>query len=243
MTKIAIFTVHKAASMLLHKINLKCCEMNGLTYYSPNAKDSQHELVNLVDFPDSLAKLQLESESMFKGILKGCIGPVRRPLNISLDDCLVNLQLRDPRDCLNSMFFSFTKIHPGIPEERRSAWLEKGIDQCIIDEWSDEYLNRYQRYIDNFIDHPNVNFLKYENMVFDFETWLHSYVKVFEVTSEQICDLKVYLANEVNPSTADPKTHKRKILPGDYKNNLKPETIDFLNQKFSSILSRLDYEL
>jgi hypothetical protein len=237
MTKIAIFTVHKAASMLLHKINLKCCEMNRLMYYSPNGRDHSYQLEPLA-FPES----KLESESMFKGILKGFIGPIRVPLDINLDECLVNLQLRDPRDGLNSMFFSFTKIHPDFPEEIRLAWLEKGIDQCII-EWSDDYLNRYQKYIDNFIGHPNVNFLKYENMVFDFETWLHSYIKVFELSSEQISELEVYLADEVNPATANPKTHKRKILPGDYKNNLKPETIDFLNQKFSSVLSQLDYEL
>ncbi|NEP31026.1 MAG: hypothetical protein F6K38_05905 [Moorea sp. SIO3B2] len=236
-TKIAVFTVHKAGSMLLHRITLEACALAQLKYYSPNNKELSDSLLYFQDFKVNCCQSALAD---FNYIDTGCIGPIRRPLEIDLDSCFVNLHLRDPRDGLNSMFFSWTKTHGGIKKSIRDEWLSWGIDKFVIS-FSDDYFERYEKYLNHFIGHPGVNLLKYEDMVDNFDSWFTSFVQPFQLSSEDINGLSKQLSDQVDPKNAKPNTHIRKITPGDFRNNLKPETIDTLNQKFGHILSALDY--
>ncbi|EGJ31343.1 MULTISPECIES: hypothetical protein [Moorena] len=236
-TKIAVFTVHKAASMFLHQITIEASALAKINYYSPNNKQLSDSLFYFRPPRENFCQ---EALAKFNSIDTGCIGPMRYPLEIDLDSCFVNLHLRDPRDGLNSMFFSWTKIHKGFDQSKRDEWLSWGIDKFVIS-FSDEYLDRYEKYLNHFIGHPNVNLLKYEDMVYNFDSWLTLFVQPFQLYSQDISGLSKQLSDEVNPQNADPNTHRRKMISGDFKNNLKPETIDTLNQKFGHILSALDY--
>ena len=92
--------------------------------------------------------------------------------------------------------------------------------------------------------HENFNsqdFLKSHYIYF--ETWLDLYIKPFKLNSEICSELKQHLADEVNLETVDPNSHKINILSGDFRNNLKPEAINFFNQFFFVVFSRLQYEL
>lgn len=237
--KFAIFTVHKAASMFLHRISKQACAMAQIPYCSPNNKGPSGNLLYIRRADENFSQSTLDR---FNSIHTGCIGPMRRPLDIDLDQCFVNLHLRDPRDGLNSMFFSWTKIHPGFDPVKRQEWIAWGIDRFVI-EFSDDYLDRYEKYLNHYLGHPNVTLLKYEDMVHGFRHWLELFLKPFQLSPQEVNCLYQQFSNEVDPRNADPDSHRRKILPGDFRNNLKTETIERLNQKFKHILRSLNYSI
>ena len=103
--------------------------------------------------------------------------------------------------------------------------------------FSDDYFERYEKYLNHFIGHPHVNLLKYEDMVYNFDSWLTSFLQPFKLSADDINGLSKQFSDQVDSKNAKPNTHIRKITPGDFRNNLKPETIDTLNQKFGHILS------
>src|SRR6266446_10014669 len=117
------YTTHKAGSMVLHRVLKDICELNRIRYYSPS-------------------KAQLPFERMFAGhdfIAKkrGCFGPIRFFVPTkALDEASVILHLRDPRDVLVSMFYSYCYMHAGEIERDtgyRKAVAEAGIDRFVLD--------------------------------------------------------------------------------------------------------------
>src|SRR5437667_6785105 len=122
---VIVFTTHKAASMLLHKLLADICQKNNITYYSPNQK----------------ADKQLPFDRIFNGedfiaARTGCFGPVRFFVpSAALSNANIILHLRDPRDVLTSMFFSYCFMHPGEIEPNtgyRTAVWEAGIHKCVL---------------------------------------------------------------------------------------------------------------
>src|SRR2546430_16919580 len=89
---VIVFTTHKAASMLLHKLLADICQKNNITYYSPNQK----------------ADKQLPFDRIFNGedfiaARTGCFRPCRffRP-SATLGTSNVILPLPDPGKGLTS---------------------------------------------------------------------------------------------------------------------------------------------
>src|SRR6266576_4374102 len=123
---VIVFTTHKAASMLLHRLLVDICQKNNITYYSPNQKaDKQlpfHRIFNGEDFIASR---------------NGCFGPLRFFVpSRALEDASIILHLRDPRDVLTSMFFSYCFMHPGEMAPNtgyREEVAEAGIDKFVLD--------------------------------------------------------------------------------------------------------------
>src|SRR5205814_5495236 len=121
---VIVFTTHKAASMLLHKLLADICQKNNITYYSPNQK----------------ADKQLPFDRIFNGedfiaARTGGFAPVRFFVpSAALNSANIILHLRDPRDVLTSMFFSYCFMHPGEIEPNtgyRRGVGEGGSDKCV----------------------------------------------------------------------------------------------------------------
>ena len=92
---IVVFTLHKSASMFLHKLCLHLSQLAGLTYYSPNGGDHEVPLRRFLDDPE-----------VWTG-RHGCFAPLRVPVPVpDMDAKKVILHLRDPRDVLVAMYFS-----------------------------------------------------------------------------------------------------------------------------------------
>lgn len=105
MHQVLIYTVHKAASMFLHRLTLHTARALGAAYYSIN-DDQYHDHIKTASW-----KNFIENESG-----QGCFGPIRggeAAPNIpdDLQYRSVLLHLRDPRDVLTSMFFSHVYSH------------------------------------------------------------------------------------------------------------------------------------
>lgn len=191
---VIVFTTHKAGSMVVHQVLRNICEKNNIAHYSDNQE------------PDK----QLPYDRIFSGedfiaSRNGCFGPVRFFIHsTALASGKIVLHLRDPRDVLTSMFFSYCFMHPGeIPPNTgyRKEVAEAGIDKFVLD-MSDENFScykgsygtgvlygaqigsvrdRYATYLREVVGRPNVILLSYEEMVLNFPGWLSKLLASFEL--------------------------------------------------------------
>ena len=120
---IIAYTTHKAGSMVLHRVLKEICELNQIRFYSPNKSEIPFERI-FAGRGFSLEKARL-------------FGPVRFFVpREALDEASVILHLRDPRDVLVSMFFSYCYMHAGEIEAHtgyRKEVAEAGIDRFVLD--------------------------------------------------------------------------------------------------------------
>lgn len=187
--------------MVLHTVLREICRKNKIDYYSPNQD------------PDK----QLPFERIFNGedfiaSRNGCFGPLRFFVpTAALESANIILHLRDPRDVLTSMFFSYCFMHEGeiAPNTGyRKEVAEAGIDKFVLD-MSDENFSQYRgaygtggtygRYVGNICDRyttylkeivgrPNAILLSYEEMVLNFPTWLRKLLASFDLRDvEETC--------------------------------------------------------
>jgi hypothetical protein len=253
---VIVFTTHKAASMLLHRLLADICQKNNITYYSPNqSADKQLPFDRIFNGEDFIAART------------GCFGPLRFFVpSTALSNANIIVHLRDPRDVLTSMFFSYCFIHAGEIEPNtgyRQEVAEAGIDQFVLD-MSDENFSRYKgdygigsrygRYIGNVYDRyatylreivgkPNAVVISYEEMVLDFASWLRKFLAAFELADagETYKFVMRRHVKAVKPVDENMWSHKRRVTPGDYKEKLRSETILKLNMRFRQVLDGLGY--
>jgi hypothetical protein len=191
---VIVFTTHKAGSMVLHQVLRHVCEKNRITYYSPNqGPDKQLPFDRIFNGEDFIA------------CRNGCFGPLRFFVpTAALDKANIVLHLRDPRDVLTSMFFSYCFMHQGEIAANtgyRKEVADAGIDKFVLD-ISDENFSqyrgdygtggqygtqigsvrdRYLTYLREIVGRPNATLLSYEEMVLDFPNWLRKLLAVFEL--------------------------------------------------------------
>ena len=235
MKDLYVFTTNKAASMLLYELAKPICRRAHIPFWS----------INDGTFPE---KGLVEDPNAFDG-KEGCFCPLRYYTDVpNIDESDIILHLRDPRDVITSQFFSLAYSHPPVggfnpSDAQREEWREAGIDEHAH-KHADRWVKRYKDYCDNVLGRPNTTFLRYEDMVTDFPTWLEQFIAPFPVTRKDGLVRKYarkYRRNfEVGPE--DVYRHKRQVTPGDHKRKLQPDTIAFLNDKFAAILPALGCE-
>lgn len=232
------FTVHKSASTFFNWYLKELASETGHTYVDVNGYFGTMGPKGLI--------VQNSSEFTHKVFKKtGFIyGPLRNYIPVpELKDYPVVLVLRDPRDVLTSQYFSIKNSHPMVTPElikRRKIAQQSTIDEHVLSQ-ADRFVKTYTEYIDFVLGQPNVLFIKYEELITDFKTCL---LKInthcgFELNEEQL--KKLDKSEKFKKKAEDQHTHIRKISSGDYKEKLKPETIEILNKKFDAILKRLEY--
>ena len=252
---VVAFTVHKAGSMVLHRVLRDICQHDNIEYHSENGPNPKLPVRKIFDGKDYIAKNT------------GCFGPIRFFVpSRALPEANILLHLRDPRDVLTSMFFSYCFMHRGpVPANTgiRKQVAEAGIDKFVLDMSSDvaaqyegdygtggnyreqigNVAERYDRYLRELIGRPNTVVVSYEEMVLDFPSWLGKVVARFELpeSEETYRIVAERYAESVKPVAEDVWSHKRKVVPGDYKEKLLPETIAELNRRFANVLEALGY--
>ncbi len=153
--------------------------------------------------------------------------------------------VRDPRDILVSMYFSFGFTHGlSINEEFRNYQLkernrisQQSLDEFIIDE-APKIRKKFLRMLELMNSDPNYILLKYEDMINNFENF-YSKLTEFIPLDENI---KTEIFNNTRPRIQEDNTqHQRSGAVSGYKDKLKPETVKILNTELRSILNRFDY--
>jgi hypothetical protein len=159
---------------------------------------------------------------------------------------------RDPRDILVSNYYSVAHSHP-VPDKmgtKHERFMKRRVlaGESTIDQWalfeSDRVYDTYVRYQKLLLEkYPKTYRTSYEHMASDFSGWLRSLLDYCELNISR--DLFESLLQEnarMRPGEENIHQHVRKGQPGDFRNKLKSETIDYLNEKFASILVMFGYD-
>lgn len=232
---ILFFTSQKCASTFLSNILESLCESEGMVSirFSNYFKDVDRSSW----FSD---RLFLNRAFINKGYYYGAFRAFHKIPNI--DNYKVILILRDPRDVLTSSYFSTAFNHPITRKDNlinRDKALSQTIDEYVLDNYK-QFKNVYEDYINYIMNKPNVLFLKYEDMITDFEPWLKKLVKHVELENHELIINKI-ITNTSFEVSENPNNFIRNVKSGDHLVKLKSDTIDLLNQEFKHILNSLKY--
>tara|TARA_B100001248_G_C27268475_1_gene401883 strand:+ start:534 stop:851 length:318 start_codon:yes stop_codon:yes gene_type:complete len=103
-------------------------------------------------------------------------------------------------------------------------------------------LNDYINLIKSIND-DGFSILKYEDMILDFPTWYKSFCYKLEFDFEIAKTLQNRLSENFKPvNKENPLKHKRKMIPGDYKNKLSSNTINEINDRLKFRLNYFGYK-
>lgn len=262
MKNVLIYTVHKSASMFLHKLGTNLATRMDFEFYSINDNKYYDQIKN------TSWKSFIEAAPR-----PSCLGPIRAGEDVALpvfpdpiDQYSVILHLRDPRDVLTSAYYSHVYNHriterfrPS--EDQRKNWEKQGVDDFVINR-IERVKKEYEDLSAHFLGRENVILLKYEDMVANYGEWLKGFLSAFsefkpkqrtgigrilgDITHQSIYDaLYNKYKDDFSPAKKeeDVYSHKRQVTPGDYSRKLKAETIEILNNEFSTILKDLDYTI
>ncbi len=198
-------------------------------------------------------EIQPQLQALF--LPQGCLyAPIRRPTLLSalerLDDFKTVILLRDPRDCLTSLYFSIAYSHRPPDNsvarqqffEHREEVRQREIDEFVLAE-APHWLQRYSQYCQALEQHPDVHLLTYEQLVLDFPTWLDRLAEIWGLEFSR--RLRNRLTRMANFDVQDENiySHKRQVLPGDHRRKLKPETIQQVSELFQPVLTPLGYSI
>ena len=252
---IAVFTLHKSASMFIHQQCELLSRLAGIPYHSPNVPQS------------GLNARALLTDKTLWSTRHGCIAPIRFYVDLpQMEEYRILLHLRDPRDVLVSMFYSYCYIHPGELEGNtgyRREVAARGIDAFVlakslggpgeihgdygtgghVEDLIGNLARRYRDYVDHFVGKPNVTLLQYEEMVTDYPGWLKKFIEPFPIPDKaRVTGELAARAAEFFPRRAqDEMQHVRHVTPGDHRAKLRPETVTRLNEIFAETLKVLGY--
>jgi len=186
-------------------------------------------------------------------------GPFRRMFALpDLERYRIILMLRDPRDVIVSNYFSRAFSHPTPSNKARAKTFLKqrsdlqgrDINEYATGPYADQMLSIYSEYCEQLVRARDVQVLKYELFVEDFDAWLAQFCDCLQLPPsdthiQALRDLRsapAWLSGK--KSTKENKyQHLRKATPGDFREKLSLESQALLNEKFANVLKTLNYEL
>lgn len=243
------FSVNKAATQYTRQILGQCAVENNMILVNIHAYAFNSNFPYLDQLSaEEMGKYQHVFKpdgylySTFGGMIEGIPG---------LEKYKIILMVRDPRDVLVSEYYSIAYSHaaPGIHgnkykhfvREKASA-VKSAIDDYAVAE-NERVYNVMLRYKTLLIDkYPNVYLTKYEEMINDFPDWLGNLLDYCELNISRDSFTALVEKNEqMRPKDENIHQHVRKGKSGEYREKLKPETIEYLNQKFSPMLLAFKY--
>lgn len=240
-TSILFFTTQKCASRYVSEVIRALCTSAGMVAADYDA------YVAMVRLPKQKNPFShhgtISSAFQRKGYYYGPIGTYRDIPDLGVYKTF--LQLRDPRDVLTSLYFSTVYSHALISPKlirRRKEAQTMGIDEYVI-ATAEEYLTIYNGYCDHLLGQKNVLFLKYEEMVTDFDAWLQKLSQHLALSDQEEAIEAIRTDADFSMEQEDPYSQRRQIRPGDHRRKLKPETIKKLNKRFKPVLEKLNYPI
>jgi len=239
---VVFITMHKAGSVIANEILASLLGPEGLVHvnFATNAFD-----LGVREQPYCAERVHLLRTPGYY------FGAFRQTTSDWFGDLSSNrliFQIRDPRDCIVSLYFSYRYSHPEPGNGSVTPLfdsLRKEARQSNIDEYAikkiDEYLKRF-RIINSLMDKfQNHILVRYEDMVLCFRQWLSDISDFLGVNpSQETLGALMKLAN-FDVAKEDVNLHKRQVTPGDFSRKLAPETQKKLTEAFSCYLEKFRY--
>lgn len=157
--------------------------------------------------------------------------------------------VRDPRDALVSLYHSHAKSH-AIPKDGPLQSPQEELRENLNDEDIDSYvraqaphfLRHYCRTM-QVLAMPDVTVLRYEDIIYDKLVLVRAIADIMgaEATPEQFAEIAT--RHDVTPDRENPSAHTRLVHPGNYRDQLTPDTIQELNTTLAHVMDRFGYEV
>lgn len=145
--------------------------------------------------------------------------------------------IRDPKDILVSQYYSYGWTHSTKFDQipNRSKIQNMTVDEYCL-EASDDLLVYFSKLKNHVYSNNNTYIISYEEMIFDFYSWLNKALMPFELanTVDLVDKYFEIFYKETIPPITEQMVHKRKVWPGDHC-RLEQKTIKELNDKFKDI--------
>lgn len=241
------FSLFKAGSTLLHKMLAEYCS---------------REKVPAVDIPTRLFKAGLRIHMITPASMEsalydrgyGYLG-WRGPLyNVNFDFSRTRniLLVRDPRDRLVSMYFSWAYSHvtPGAGEARDhlQALREKVLGFGSVNEWvmGDPQalraiiapLNRFHA----MLPAETTRLYRYEDVIYGKSEWLSDMLEFMGVEVDPGLVDEIAVKNDLRPESEKPDEHVRQVAPGNYRKHITGEALDYLDDVYEEYIRAYGYD-
>ena len=152
--------------------------------------------------------------------------------------------LRDPRDILVSLYYSFKYSHH-IPDQntyiKNIHLLLQNLD---IDEFVIQQKNDIKMELDSYYEIDkldSVKLFRYEDVILSKKQWIKDICNFLGLSLNANEVQEILDRYDIIPTNENEKSHIRRVIPGDYLNKLYPETIDYLNEYFRDFLVKYNY--
>ena len=233
---IIFFSVHKSASTFIKNTIFSLIGPSKLVPLRFSGFLSQKKQEAYYNNPVMMKRI-LQDKGYFYGVFRAYYNFP------GLERFKILLVLRDPRDVLTSQYFSVLYNHPLSRKEvfeNRQKYAGISIDDFVL-EYAPSLKTKYRDYCNHLIGRENVLFLKYEDMINDFDPWLRKLSSFLELPDNNELIRELVNKTSFTVKKEDPNSFIRNIKAGDHKNKLKPQTIQMLTDLFRDELNKLEY--
>jgi hypothetical protein len=157
------------------------------------------------------------------------------------------IHIRDPRDCVVSLFFSWAYSHVAPGGDKKEAFMElreqtrtKDINDFVLERARDfaDILDSIQLVADRY---PSAFVSRYEDMLTEFEPWLNKVQAFLGLVFPESAIQQVRASATFSVKEEDVSRHVRQVTPGDHKRKLTPEVQEQLTQILRPQLERFGY--
>lgn len=242
---IFVHALHKSATMFLFEFFKRVAEQGRYRYFSPNLEPPNHDQLGA----------SIDEDFCCCPVRSFDVAPAEYP---NMQHITRIFHVRDPRDMLVSEYFSFGWIHPtdGPLQTRQTEIQAMTVDQYVLEQTNFSAAPLETKLapllesglsIASRSTRPAPNetrmLVRYEDLVEHFDSWLRLALPPFQLRREAWNRRRLYrrFAGDFRVSN-ESFTHKRRVIPGDHRDKLKPATIKVLNTRFAEFLHRFGYD-
>lgn len=163
------------------------------------------------------------------------------------------VHVRDVRDVLVSKYYSLRESHPEPGDAvkpdrkdffttRRKLLRDLSIDEGVL-KLANQGLKNAIEGLKNAADRSGAMLTRYEDMVYRKEEWAQEVCQHFAWHRSKAEISRAVAPFDVFPNGEHPGRHLRQVHPGNYRQKLRPETIEDLNTMFKNELEFFGYHV
>ena len=230
---VALFTLHKTGSAFLSErlatlMKQQKYDVADLSYHC--REDSSEKLYSLLDQESACRTLFSKKGVFHKAIRRPVVDPDW------LGEAWVILVIRDPRDIMTSMYFSYKHSHV-ISTEAQRAQRNKmeatTIDEFVLQSGHFEIIVKWLEQYQEYLRKPQVCYMTYEEMVTSPEVAENRIATFLRLPADH---KKIFSKEDFDVETENIMSHKRQVTPGDHARKLAPATIRHCNNKIRHLM-------
>jgi hypothetical protein len=238
--------VRKSGSTLLHKIVSLLARRNRINLVDVPGKFFRNGFVAADWMTTEMTEI-MKPGNLYLGFRSF---PTSFSESPAFETSLKVFMYRDPRDALVSQYFSDAYSHAvpknGAPGTGGELFMKKRAEALLED--VDTYVMKHAKSMgrtllgfEGMLNDPTCLALRYEDYVFQKKRLINKILRHFEWSCHPGHIENILKQMDEVPESEDKHRFVRKVVPGDHRSKLKPETIRELDSRLREVLRVFDY--